>query len=172
MKYSDMLKSIVEDSYSLLNQLSSGQMSDKPHPDKWSSKEIIGHMIDSAINNHRRLLLSEKKGDLLFDGYDQDQWVRRNNYQNRSKKDLLDLWRLSNLHLADAINTLDDDLLERMTKDHNFDQISMISFDKGKSSNLNYLIQDYIYHIEHHLVQILPTYERVLGFNETGYVVL
>ncbi len=45
--------------------------------DHWSSKQIIGHLIDSATNNHARFVLGQLKDDLVFPGYDQDGWVPR-----------------------------------------------------------------------------------------------
>lgn len=171
MKHTYILKNIIEDNYIELNQLSSGQFSDKPKDDKWSSKEIIGHLIDSAINNHRRLILSKEGVDSIYEGYDQVQWVQKNNYQNRSKKDLLDLWRLMNLQLADVIDTLDVDIVSHRVVKKASEPVDESIVNNEKPFNLKYLIEDYIFHLEHHLGQIMPHYERQVIFTDNGYAV-
>src|SRR5260370_33872279 len=65
----------------------------------WSSKQIIGHLIDSATNNHARFVLGQLKDDLIFPGYDQNRWVEIQHYQQASWPQLVELWRAYNLHL-------------------------------------------------------------------------
>src|SRR5690242_8402833 len=78
----------------------SGPESEAPRAeDHWSAKQIIGHLIDSATNNHARFVLAQMKDDLVFPGYDQNGWVRTNHYQEASWPQLVDLWRAYNLHL-------------------------------------------------------------------------
>ena len=55
----------------------------RPAPGKWSRKEIIGHLIDSASNNHGRFVRAQLQDDLIFAGYDQEEWVRAQRYQER-----------------------------------------------------------------------------------------
>ena len=62
-----------------------------PAPGKWSKKEIIGHLIDSAANNHGRFVRAQLQEDLIFLGYDQDAWVRLQHYRERSWNDLVRL---------------------------------------------------------------------------------
>ena len=171
MKYIEILKDIIEEVHPIFERMSSAQFSEKPSDDKWSPKEILGHLVDSAFNNHRRLILAENQDNLLFEGYDQDQWVKRNNYQNRSKNDVLELWRISNLHFGESVNSLSREKLNAKTKVHSYFGWSMIPFEEGKEESIVYLIADYIYHTEHHIVQILPEYERKIGFNDEGYVI-
>src|SRR5438270_9319252 len=88
------------DSASTQLALISDEQSEKPRSvDRWSSKQIIGHLIDSAANNHARFVLGQLKDDLVFPGYDQDGWVRTNHYQEAPWPQLVDLWRAYNLHL-------------------------------------------------------------------------
>ncbi|MEM6770857.1 MAG: DinB family protein, partial [Bacteroidota bacterium] len=61
----------------------------KPQPNIWSKQEILGHLVDSAYNNHQRFLRAPGQGDLRFPGYDQDEWVRRNGYQNRPSEEVI-----------------------------------------------------------------------------------
>src|SRR5215510_10180756 len=79
-----------------IDEAKSGQPRAEDH---WSSKQIIGHLIDSAANNHARFVVGQLKDDLVFPGYDQEGWVRTNHYQERSWLDLIQLWRSYNLQL-------------------------------------------------------------------------
>jgi len=171
MKFIETLKDIIEEVYPVFKRMSSAQFSEKPSEEKWSPKEILGHLVDSAFNNHRRLILAESQDNLLFDGYDQDQWVKRNNYQNRSKSDILEMWRISNLHFGEAANSLSKEKLNAKTTVHSYFGWSMIPFEEGKEESIKYLIADYVYHTEHHLIQILPDYKRRVGYDNNGYVI-
>src|SRR5687768_3633381 len=66
----------------------------------WSVKEIVGHLIDSASNNHQRFVRARWQDDLVFAGYDQDRWVEAQDYQTASWDDLLRLWSDYNRHIA------------------------------------------------------------------------
>ena len=71
----------------------------KPSPGKWSKKEILGHLIDSAQNNIRRFVVSqyEEKPHIV---YAQDEWVKAGGYQQYNTADLIELWQLLNKHLC------------------------------------------------------------------------
>src|SRR5690242_17625545 len=71
----------------------------RPAPGKWSVKEIVGHLIDSAANNHRRFVLAQIREGLTFDGYEQDEWVAAQRYQESPWPALAELWRAYNQHL-------------------------------------------------------------------------
>src|SRR4051812_3645052 len=66
---------------------------------KWSPKEIIGHLIDSASNNHQRFVRAQFTDDLVFPGYEQESWVRAQKYSEEPWPLLVVLWRSFNLHL-------------------------------------------------------------------------
>ena len=68
--------------------------------EKWSAKETIGHLIDSASNNHQRFVRAQFKDDLVFEGYAQEDWIRAQNYNEEPWPLLVGLWRHYNLHLA------------------------------------------------------------------------
>jgi hypothetical protein len=40
---------------------------------KWSAREVIGHLIDSAANNHQRFVRAQFRDDLVFPGYEQEE---------------------------------------------------------------------------------------------------
>lgn len=81
----------------------------RPEPGEWSVKEIVGHLIDSASNNHQRFVRLQLADGLVFPDYspDNNSWVAIQNYQVAHWDDLLTLWRHFNLHLARVIRTVD-----------------------------------------------------------------
>ena len=117
--------------------------------------EILGHLIDSAGHNYQRLISVRFQQNLIFDGYDQDQWVRANNYQHRDLAQLLQLWQHLNFHLAYAFDLLPSKLREKRFAHHNFHEICLIPKPIEEAANISYLMSDYIRHLEHHLNQIL-----------------
>ena len=122
----------------------------RPAEDAWSSKEIIGHLIDSASNNHQRFVRLQLVERLIFPDYGQDNihWVRIQNYQDRSWEDLLGLWRHFNIQLAHLIRSVDPACLMRVWESGA--QTSVTLFD---------LMADYLRHLENHLDQITDTIE-------------
>src|SRR5262245_51591940 len=71
----------------------------RPSPERWSRKEVLGHLIDSASNNHQRFVRGQLAAGQDFPGYQQEQWVRIQDYQGARWADLIDLWRAYNTHL-------------------------------------------------------------------------
>ncbi len=159
MKYADLLIEIITTAVPKIKQIPTELFKYKPRPEKWSKQELLGHLIDSAYNNHQRFLRAEQQGNLIFQGYDQDQWVIKNDYQARTPEEVISLWKSTNIHLAYLIRNLPKELLEQQTNEHNFHQIGMSPVQANDRSSLGHLIRDYIYHIEYHLNQILDDYE-------------
>ncbi len=158
------LTEIIEYLKPILNAISDEEASIKPAPNKWSKKEIIGHLIDSATNNHRRFIMANHKDDLIYEGYQQDDWVVVQKYQDRDWLELVDFWALYNLHIAKLIDQIPSEIRERVFTNHSFDQMAWQTVPKSNPSSLDYFIKDYVGHLEHHTRQILPDYEpRVIG---------
>ena len=107
---------------------------------KWRLKEILGHLIDSACNNHQRIIRLQDGNLIGFPVYNQNQWVERAGYRNMKWDNLKDLWRSYNTILAGIIYNIDDSSL------HNFWE--------EKEMSLEHLVKEYIRHAEHHLHQI------------------
>ena len=82
--YVDDLRSTVERGTTALLAIPDAATGIHPAPGKWSPREVIGHLVDSASNNHQRFVLAPFKDSLVFDGYDQDAWVRTQRYQEAS----------------------------------------------------------------------------------------
>jgi hypothetical protein len=126
----------------------------RPAADKWSAKEILGHLIDSAVNNHIRFVNGQFQDDLIFPGYDQEKWVEAHKYQQVPWESLLVLWQAYNRHLLYVIACADEKALTRTTTDHNFDRIAKPKYKSDQPFGLIDLFEDYLDHLEHHLKQI------------------
>ncbi len=126
---------------------------------RWSKKEILGHMIDSALINHQRIARGSFTGNLEFSGYSQENWVEAHMYQEMNWKDLIEIWFRYNMHLAFFIQKLPEEILYHETTEHNFDEIAHARLSKDSLSNLAYLVWDYVAHQEHHAKQIISFYK-------------
>lgn len=122
---------------------------------KWSAKETIGHLIDSAANNHQRFVRAQFKDDLVFDGYAQDEWIRAQSYNEEPWPLLVGLWRHYNLHLAHVMRHAPEHLRAEKRARHNFQQIGFAPVSPDEPSTLEHLMLDYIDHLKSHLRQIL-----------------
>jgi hypothetical protein len=147
-------KNSIMNSTKLLYQLSIESASFKKSNDKWSQKEILGHLIDSANVNLNRFLSGIDNEDLIFGTYPQNEWVGIQDYNNRCWGELIVLWSALNLHIAKLISQISGEILNRTTKNHNFDKICWKEVPENEETSLSYLIKDYIGHLEHHLKQI------------------
>lgn len=150
----DEFISVVENAAKQLNSISSVDSGLKNSTLKWSKKETLGHLIDSSINNTTRIVLGQFQEELIFQGYDQDDWVRVQNYQVQDWQFLIELWRLSNLHLIQIVKEIPPNILKKEHLIHNFDKILFKEYTQNKSATLEMLIKDYLIHLKHHLNQI------------------
>jgi hypothetical protein len=137
-----------------LTSLSDADTSRPKAPGKWSPKEIIGHLIDSAANNHARFVRAQAMDDLLFDGYDQDAWVRVQRYNERRWLALIQLWHAYNGHLADVMECANPDALTRPRARHSLDRIAFQALDPSTPATLAFMMRDYVAHLKHHPDQI------------------
>jgi hypothetical protein len=145
----------VDEAADRLLRLSDDEATTRSAPGKWSRKEIIGHLIDSASNNHGRFVRAQLQDDLVFPGYDQNAWVRTQHYQDRSWTDLVRLWQAFNLHLAAVMETADRHAVKRPRARHNLDQLAWRTVSPMQSTTLDYFMRDYVDHLKHHLAQAL-----------------
>lgn len=137
-----------------LHALDEAQAAKPRTEDHWSSKQIIGHLIDSATNNHARFVQGQLKDDLVFPGYDQAGWVRTNHYQDASWAQLVELWRAYNLHLHHLMSHADQAKLNTPCTLHTLQEIAFKTVPKSEPVTLEYLMKDYVDHLKHHLAQI------------------
>jgi hypothetical protein len=115
----------------------------------------VGHLIDSASNNHQRFVRAVWQDDLIFPGYAQDDWVELQRYQDAVWSDLLTLWSAFNRHIASVMAAVPDDVRLRVHARHNLGEIAMHAPTRADQATLDYFMSDYVDHLEHHLAQIL-----------------
>ena len=126
-----------------LLSISESASSDRLAPDKWSKKQVLGHLIDSASNNHQRFVRAQLSGEIKLPGYEQESWVRTQAYQSESWEHLVQLWKFYNLHLLHVVAAIPEN---RLT--------SLCFIGDNEPVTLEFIITDYIRHLEHHLQQI------------------
>lgn len=118
--------------------------STKPAPDKWSKKEIMGHLCDSAMINLQRFIRCTYEENFKL-VYEQDDWVKAQHYQEMTQDEVLQLWKILNLQI---IHVLDNYPTDRM----------QAQCDSGKTEvklhTVEWLANDYLEHLQHHLNQI------------------
>lgn len=136
------LSSVIELALPHLSDVSEQIAAQKPAPHKWSKKEILGHLIDSAANNHQRFVRLQLEREIGLPGYEQDGWVRINRYQDTPWSDLITLWAAYNRHLARVIESLDPSSLGHVWHSPEGDK------------TLEFIATDYVRHLRHHLAQI------------------
>jgi len=137
------LRRIVDETEPRLLNLSEVESEARPGSEKWSRKEVLGHLIDSASNNHQRFVRAQLLERLDFPGYAQAEWNRAQQYQSEAWENLVRLWAAYNRHLAHVMSAIPE------AAAHNACQIG-----NGESVTLEFLVTDYVKHLEHHLVQI------------------
>ena len=115
----------------------------------------MGHLIDSASNNHKRFVLAQYKDDLIFDGYEQDKWVEVQNYNETDWDLLINLWMTFNSHIVHIMRSTPFEVLTRKYTKHNLHEIAWEAVSENEETSLEYFYQDYIGHMKHHLNQIL-----------------
>lgn len=120
-----------------------------PDPERqrtaWSSKQIVGHLIDSALNNHQRFVRAALDGRYEGPSYDGDQWQAIHDYAGMPWEELLEHWRLQNALLARVV--------ARIPEERYGAEIRMDASWPGAPKTLEGLIRDYLRHLEHHVAQ-------------------
>ncbi len=144
-KLASDLEKTVNDACNVLQNLPAETIEMRPGPGAWSVKEIFGHLIDSASNNHQRFVRLQITDNLSFPDYSQDNstWVAIQKYQEASWEELLSMWRYFNLHLARIIRVVNSDCVEHLW-----------IVNKNDAVSLGHLMTDYLRHLKEHLQQV------------------
>ena len=146
---SEKLLRAVESAEGKLRQVSEAESGTPVLKGGWSRKQVIGHLIDSASNNHQRFVRAALQGTLEFLGYDQDGSVRVQAVEKVHWPLLVSLWADYNLYLAHVIAHLPADKLEARCR-----------IGDGEPVTLRFLAEDYLTHLLHHLGQIGAAVDR------------
>jgi hypothetical protein len=152
--YTDELVTRVKAAVLALRDMPDNIAAERPQPGAWSIKEIIGHLIDSAANNHQRFIRARSQGNLIFNGYAQEEWVATQDYNTAPWPELLEFWQAYNLHLARVMKLVPEAIRLTPHASHNLDVVALHPPPDGQSATLDYLMADYVEHLKHHLEQI------------------
>ncbi|MGC4081403.1 MAG: DinB family protein [Vicinamibacterales bacterium] len=143
MSRADDLLTTVDAAAARLHTVSDARASVRPRSDAWSAKEILGHLVDSAANNHQRFVRALHSSELHFPGYEPDEWLRVQAWSARPWTEVIEFWRLFNHHVSHIIRHVPATALP--TPCH---------IGHGEPVTLGFLIDDYFAHLAHHLRQI------------------
>lgn len=137
------LEEIVADTVPKLKAISPEKAAARPSAKQWSPSEIVGHLIDSASNNHQRFVRILHSAKLVFPPYAQEDWVLLQDYRAADWTILIELWRSFNLHLAHLIRQIPSDRLARRCTIGDCEPVT-----------LGFLIEDYVVHMTMHVKQL------------------
>ena len=110
----------------------------------WSRKEILGHLIDSALNNHQRFVRAALDGFYEGPSYEQDGWVAMHGYRSMDWSTLLEHWRSQNDLLSEVVERIPDTRSDTACRVGDSNPVT-----------LRFLVEDYLVHLVHHVKQIL-----------------
>jgi hypothetical protein len=159
-QFLDDFRNTIVSAKARLRDVPEEQSHQKRSADGWSPIEVMGHLIDSAANNHQRFVHAQFTDDLVFADYEQDQWVSTQKYRDESWPDVIDLWSSYNLHLLHVVSVIPEDVLTKTRAQHTLDEIAFKDVDKNEPATLEFLIRDYVDHLHHHLNQIFAQVEE------------
>ncbi len=126
-----------------LGKLSGDAVEKKPSPTKWSPKEELGHLLDSAANNHQRIVRAQLEDRPAMPGYEQVGWVKIHDYQGRDWKELIELWQAINRQLLAAAKAVSTEGWTRT-----------LTIAGSEPLTLQFVFEDYLAHMLHHLRHI------------------
>jgi DinB superfamily len=143
LQTASQLQQIVQQSEDRLLRFTEAESQSRPASGKWSRKEVLGHLIDSASNNHQRFVRSQLQGEMVFPGYAQESWNRVQQYQAEPWENLVRLWASYNRHVAHVMAAIPESAGG-----------NVCTIGDGEPVTLEFLVTDYVKHLEHHLSQI------------------
>ena len=115
----------------------------KPSPSAWSRKEELGHLLDSAANNHQRIVRAQFENGLAMPGYEQNRWVSVHGYQRRDWSELIDTWQALNRQLLAAAEAIPGAAWSHT-----------LTVAASEPLTLQFVFDDYVDHMLHHLKHI------------------
>jgi DinB superfamily len=137
------LRELLQRVPSHLERLSKDQVEGKATPSAWSPKEELGHLLDSAANNHQRIVRAQFENNLAMPGYEQNRWVAAHRYQSRDWHELIDLWKAFNRQLLAAAESVPESAWS-----------NTLTVANSAPLTLEFVFDDYLVHMLHHLQHI------------------
>lgn len=137
------LRDLLQRVPSRLEKLSPDAAESKPTPSAWSPKQELGHLLDSAANNHQRIVRAQLENNPAMPTYDQNGWVAVHAYQRRDWAELIETWRAINRQLLAAVESVPDSAWKRT-----------LTVGPSEPLTLQFVLEDYIVHMCHHLQHI------------------
>jgi len=139
------LELLIKNGIEYLSQTSEQDLSLKIADNKWSKKEILGHLIDSGIYNIQRFTeIQFEHKPYKIRNYKQNELVKSNTYKNADSKEIINFWWSINKRILSLIQMQTENTLSYK-----------IELEKDNTYDLRFLINDYVDHLEHHLNQII-----------------
>lgn len=139
-----------------LEKLPADQIQKKPAPHRWSPKEELGHLLDSAANNHQRIVRMQLEDNLALPGYDGERWVELHRYQKREWRDLVAIWNGLNEQLLAAASAVPPNGWHRTS-----------TIAGSAPVTLAFVFQDYLHHMVHHFRHIGVAVDDLLSADPT-----
>ena len=141
------LQQIIDTFSQKISAIPEAEFSAKYAPNKWSKKEVLGHLTDSAQNNLRRFICGQYETTPPKIVYEQDFWVQAIGYQEKRPSDVILLWRLVNDQICSVLQAMPAS---------NYNRMCDTSKHTEQFHSLQWLAEDYVKHLKHHLNQIIP----------------
>jgi hypothetical protein len=138
-----LLQALLDQVPARLEKIPSGKREAKPTPSQWSPSQELGHLLDSASNNHQRIVRTQLEDNPAMPGYDGDRWVELHRYQHRNWSELIGLWKSLNQQLLVAAKAVPASAWSRTCTIADSDSLT-----------LKFVFEDYLEHMMHHLQHI------------------
>lgn len=139
------IREVVDREVPILQNIPEPVLTERRNSQHRTIKQLLGHLVDSAANNHQRMVRLQYNPHLVFPDYtqDNDRWISLQDYQHADWSDLIQLWKYYNLHIIQVIRSVDMSALENDWQDF-----------EGNRVTLHQMIEGYLGHLHLHIDQI------------------
>jgi hypothetical protein len=138
------IRHIVNQASERLKKMKPGEVALKSTPEEWSKKEILGHLIDSAANNHQRIVRAGYNTADTYPPYLQNVWVQIQHYQESDWGELVELWTAYNRHLCHIIEYIPPEACS-----------APCNIGRDEPVSLEFVVKDYLRHLKHHMKDLM-----------------